>query len=329
MIKAISLFSGGLDSYLAAKVLLEQGLEVMPVYFSTPFESLKAIAGKQEFLEKSRRRLGVPVKEVFLGQEYIDMVKHPRHGYGSAFNPCIDCKIFMLSTARRMMLETGAKLVATGEVLGQRPMSQQMDTLRLIEKEAGLEGILLRPLCARLMEETEPEKNGWVKREQLYAMYGRGRKDQLALAEKFGITEYFAPAGGCMLTEADCGRKLKFLADAEGLTVIDAALLKCCRLFRISSTSRLYVGRNEFSNQTVNRLASNGDCHLICVGDPGPEGLLKGVFDDNDIALACRIIARYADTKKELLMSVRVMPDMPRMVRAEALSSQESEKYLV
>ncbi|HEY5973898.1 MAG TPA: hypothetical protein VIU41_04085, partial [Geobacteraceae bacterium] len=200
--KALALLSGGLDSTLAVKVMLEQGIEVEALNFTSPFCTCTGKnAGCKSEAVRVAEEFNIPIKVMHKGAEYLEIVRNPRHGYGKALNPCIDCRIFLLRKAKEYMAQSGADFVITGEVLGQRPMSQRRDTLRVIERESGLAGLLLRPLSARHFEPTIPEKEGWVDREKLLAFKGRSRKDQMDLAAELDVTNYPCPAGGCMLTE--------------------------------------------------------------------------------------------------------------------------------
>ncbi len=200
--KAIGLLSGGLDSTLAVKIIIEQGIEVIALNFMSPFCACTAkSAGCKSEAMKVSKAFGIQIKPVFLGEEYLEMIKNPKHGYGRALNPCVDCRIMMFKKAGQFMKESGASFVFTGEVLGQRPMSQRKDTMRIIEKESGLEGLIVRPLCARLLPETIPEKEGIVDRNQLLRIQGRSRKEQIKMAENLQIQDYPCSAGGCLLTE--------------------------------------------------------------------------------------------------------------------------------
>src|SRR4030067_1983115 len=209
--KAIALLSGGLDSTLAAKLVIEQGIELEALNFITVFCNC---TGRGETCLASQRAvesLGIPLKVFNVSEEYLDIVKRPQHGYGSNMNPCIDCRIFMLKKAKDYMKEGSASFLVTAEVLGERPMSQRKDAMRLIEKEAGLEGVILRPLSAKLLPPSIPEKEGWIDRERLLNIQGRSRKTQIELAAFFGIQDYTCPAGGCLLTDPGFAKRIKDL----------------------------------------------------------------------------------------------------------------------
>ncbi len=291
--KALVLFSGGLDSLLAAAVLQRQGITVVPVYFHTPFSR----AEKLQRIGAFARELGevkLCVRE--LKEEFLDLIRRPSHGFGSQMNPCIDCKILMLRRTKELLSEEEASFVVTGEVLGQRPMSQNRQALALIEKESGLQGFLLRPLCAQLLEETIPEKNRWVRREELYAFSGRGRNQQFELAHRLGIREYAQPAGGCLLTEEGFSRRLRDLVDQDELTLERAQLLLVGRHFCLGPKVRLIVGRDERENDTLLSAVSRASFVFMPPADAaGPVGLGFGQFSETQEALAASIVARYCD----------------------------------
>ena len=243
--KAVVMISGGLDSTLAVKVLLEQGIRVEAVTFATVF-SRRPKAGHESAAKRTAEQLGVELHTIDISEEQFKIVKSPRFGRGSSMNPCIDCHILMARKAKELMEKLGAGFVATGDVLGQRPMSQHRQALRLVERESGLEGLLLRPLSAQWLEPTVPELEGIVDRGRLLAIRGRSRKTQMELAAEFGITGYETPAGGCILTEKSFGRRLQDLLEhdpAAGLD--DVQLLKYGRHLRLNDDVKVIVARNE------------------------------------------------------------------------------------
>ena len=304
---AIALYSGGLDSILACRLIMAQGIRVVAVKFVTPFFDDYLLGRAAEFQAEVLRKYGIDVRVHDLGEGYVQLLANPRHGYGKHFNPCIDCKILMLRTARELLAEHGASFLISGEVLGQRPMSQRRDTLRVIEKESGCESILLRPLCARHLPETTPELEGLVRRSELCAFRGRGRLDQIQLAARFGITDYPAPAGGCMLTDPNlAGRIAGFYQDRErmngaGLRVNDIRLLLVGRQFHLPGGHWLVLGRNEQENERIAALAGAGDWLLTMTTRSGPTGLLRtppgtGAGSGGDAALlaqAASMVVRY------------------------------------
>jgi tRNA-specific 2-thiouridylase len=304
--KALALLSGGLDSTLAVKVMLEQGVDVEALNFTSPFCTCTGKnAGCKSEAVRVAEELGIPIKVMNKGKAYLEIVRKPRHGYGKGMNPCIDCRIFLLRKAKEYMAECGADFVITGEVLGQRPMSQRRDTLRLIERESGLEGLLLRPLSARHFAPTIPEQEGWVDRSKLPAIQGRSRKEQMQLAEELDITNYPCPAGGCLLTELSFVSKIRDVFEhAEDLNIMDFQLLKVGRHFRVGKKTKAIVGRNEAENQTLERMLLPGEAYLRWCDGSGPLGIVTGDRDDEMISSAAKILLRY--TKAEPAAECRV-----------------------
>lgn len=296
--KAISLLSGGLDSTLATKMVLEQGIELEALNFLTVFCTCTSRGETCLASQKAVDALGIPLKVFNVSEEYLDVVKHPKHGYGSNMNPCIDCRTFMLKKAKAYMEGTGASFIVTGEVLGERPMSQRKDAMRMIEKEAGLEGFILRPLSAKLLPATIPEKEGWVDREKLLNIQGRSRKPQIALAELFGIHDYPCPAGGCLLTDPGFARRMKDLMTHDSdFSLNDVHLLKMGRHFRFSPKLKLVVGRNEEENQKIETFSRKDDALITLSRHPGPISLLRGEPGSHEIERAGAITARYSKAK--------------------------------
>ena len=242
MKKGILLFSGGLDSFIAHHVLKEQGVDLIPVRFSSAFfnPSVKNFPKNAE------------VKEIALGDDYLEIIKHPQHGYGKNLNPCIDCKMFLLKKAKELMPQLDVGFIVTGEVIGQRPKSQKKHIFNLMENETDLKGLILRPLSAKLMKETIPEENGWVDRSKLLDIQGRSRRKQLELAKEFGIDNYFTPAGGCLLTEKMYCEKLKDLMQhKEDMTMLDCSYLKIGRHIRLSDKYKIVVARNKEESERI------------------------------------------------------------------------------
>lgn len=304
MIKAIALLSGGLDSTLAVKLMLEEGIGVEAVNFLTVFCTCTSHSSCRLEAKKVSEELGIPLKVFNISREYLELVKHPRHGYGKNMNPCIDCRIFMFRKAGEYMREVGASFLITGEVLGERPMSQRRDAMRLIEKEAGLEGLILRPLSAKLLELTIPEKEGWIEREKLLDIKGRSRKPQIELAAQFGIKDYPCPAGGCLLTDSIFAARLRDLFRHSEATLNDIHLLKVGRHFRLSPRAKLVVGRDEGENMKLLTLGQPGDLCFRAADFPGPIALARGELTDEDIATSSSITARYGQGKGEDTLKV-------------------------
>jgi tRNA U34 2-thiouridine synthase MnmA/TrmU len=290
---ALGLLSGGLDSSLAVKLVMDQGVEVVALKFTSPF--CQCDSGGCAHAAQLAEKLGIRLISVPKGQEYLDIVRHPKFGRGSGMNACIDCRIFILKKAKQIAEELGAKFIFTGEVVGQRPMSQQRRTLDLIEKEAGLEGKLLRPLSAKLLPETEAERMGWIDRNALLAISGRSRKPQIELAEEIGIVDYPCPAGGCLLTSKEFASKLRdFLKyNQDRLTARDVALLKVGRHFRVNDR-KVIIGRNEAENDRLRALTNAGLTLMEPLSVPGPVCLIEGDRLDSLDTVAA-LVARYSD----------------------------------
>lgn len=309
---AVALYSGGLDSTLAILVMMRQGIDVTAITFLTHFGcdiSDRSSCSKNPF--KAAEQFGFRVKLCHLGDKFIEIVKNPKFGHGKNMNPCIDCRILMLKEAKEFMKLIDASFVITGEVLIQRPMSQRRDTFPKIDREAGLEGYVLRPLSAKLLKPTIPEQMGIVDRENLYGFYGRSRKPQMALAKEFGLTEYPAPAGGCLLTDPLYSYRLRdLLTYNPSPTVKEINLLRIGRHFRISDRCRIIVGRDEHENNTIRSLAENGDYLLWVDGFGSPLTIIctnaDSVPRDNDLKLAASICARYSDAKRLPVVEVTV-----------------------
>lgn len=275
--KAVLLFSGGLDSGIAAKLLQAQKVKFIALQFTSPFFN--------QDVSKLAKQLKISLKTIKLGIDYIKLIRKPKHGYGKNINPCIDCKIFMFKKAKKY-----GDFIVTGEVLGERPMSQNLKALNLIEKEAKLKGKILRPLSAKLLPETIPEKKGIIDRNKLLAIQGRSRKPQLAFAKKYKLKNYSTPAGGCLLTQIEYAKKLKDLfKHKKTITIKDCELLKLGRHFRYKD-SKIVVGRNEKENKLISKFKG---IKLEPVGIPGPTTLLQG----KNIKIAAQLTARYSDSK--------------------------------
>lgn len=292
--KAISLFSGGLDSVVVTKLVMEQGIEVIALHFTSDFQSCPSCFEDSQ-PARSAKELGIELIVRRHGMEYVDMVRSPRHGYGKNMNPCIDCRIFILKEAKKIMDEIGAGFIVTGEVLGQRPMSQHRNAIRLIEKESGLEGFILRPLSAKLFEHTFPEREGIIDREKLFNVSGRGRKVQFGLVNAYKLKEFGRPGGGCLLTDPIFSRKVKDLfTNIEGFTMKDISLLSIGRHFRLAGKTKLILGRNQMENETLMTFHAPGYTLLTPVGFKGPQGILTGEPDNAELEIAVNIMAHFA-----------------------------------
>jgi len=307
--KAVVLFSGGLDSILAIKLMLEQGVDAHALYFSSVFNQGDA-RHNEEMMRKRAEALGVPITIIDIAQDQLELIRDPKHGMGRNMNPCIDCRIMTLKKAKEVMDKMGASFIVTGEVIGERPMSQRKDALLLIDKKSGLGGLIVRPLSAKLLEPTAPEKKGVVDREKFLDIKGRKRDKQIGLAKKLGVNDYPNPSGGCLLTDAGFSNRLRdLLKYNSGVDAGDLKLLKTGRHFRISDKLKLMVGRDEKDNNALLSLARPGD-HVFDVLDiPSAVGLARGVTEEKDIEKAAVIMARYSDAKrKEVKVSYKVLP---------------------
>lgn len=335
--KALALISGGLDSLLAAKVMLEQGIHVEGVNFFTGFcvEGHTHAIRKRDG-EKPKRnnalwvaeQLGIKLHIVDVVEEYKPVLFAPKHGYGANMNPCLDCKIFMVHKALEWIRGHGFDFIVTGEVVGQRPMSQRKDTMPVVARESGAEDLLVRPLCGRNLPPTLPEREGWIRREGLYDFSGRSRKPQMALAARFGFTDYAQPAGGCcFLTDAQYSVKLADLWRNRGgrdYELDDIMLLKVGRHLRPNPNYKLIIAREEGEARFL-----QGYCKqflsLTTVSHPGPLALIDGRAEAADLALAARIVARFSKgrTAKQVTLEVRDHGGEPERMQVIPLPAEE------
>jgi len=305
--KTIALISGGLDSILAAKFIQTQGIQVLPVNFQIPFCHRQRETRKEDkdILWQVKNNLGTELQRIDIGKEFLELILKPKYGFGSNMNPCLDCKILMLRKAKELMPQLEAAFIITGEVVGQRPMSQYRWALENIAKQAGLEGLVLRPLSAKLLPETIPEREGWVKREKLLDFNGRTRQPQIELAKAFGITDYAQPAGGCLLTDPRFAQRLKDLIAHRELNLANVELLKFGRHFRLAPQAKLVVGRNERENTRLAELAAKNDYLFMPTEElAGPTALGRGEFNPELIEISCRIVCRYCDLNGEVATEI-------------------------
>lgn len=293
-IKAVALFSGGLDSILVVKLIQEQGIEVKGVNFKTPFFGLDGSFVITKDLE-------INLEIIDITEELLKILKKPKYGFGKNMNPCIDCHALMFKKAGEYMTKIGASFILSGEVLGERPMSQNRNSLSIIERESGFKGRILRPLSALLLAETIPEKEGLVDRNKLLDISGRSRKRQMELVAKMGISNYPSPAGGCKLTEPAFSKRLRDLFTQESFSLEEIELLKLGRHFRLSKGIKLVVGRNKEENEQLQNFFQDGDFLFKAKNLKGPVSLLKKSFKVNKefIDKSCRITARYCDRNEE------------------------------
>ncbi|MBN2402808.1 MAG: hypothetical protein JXN64_10460 [Spirochaetes bacterium] len=297
-LKAVALFSGGLDSILAIKVLLDQGVEIIAVHFVLPF--CAPDMSNDSLMKNSANDIGIDLRIESMGADYLDIVKHPKHGYGTGMNPCIDCKIFMLKRAKEIAEEEEADVVVTGEVLNQRPMSQHRIALNLIEKESGLKDRLLRPLSAKFFPETGAEKEGIIDRNRMLSISGRSRKEQLSLANKMGIETFIPAAGGCVLTDKFFSKKMRdILYYNDNAGIEDIMILTVGRHFRFGE-NKIIAGRNEKENAALYKMKKPGDYVFELPDDiPGPTVLLQGEKTSEAIEISAALTLRYSDLIQE------------------------------
>jgi len=335
--KAAALISGGLDSLLAARVMQEQGIHVEGINFYTGFcveGHTHAIRQKDRKKEKRNNalwvaeQLGIKLHIIDIVEDYKQVVLNPKHGYGAHLNPCLDCKIFMVGKALSWIREKGFDFIITGEVIGQRPMSQRKQTLPVVSRESGAEDLLLRPLCAKNLSETLPEREGWVDRSKLYDFSGRSRKPQIALAERFGFKDYAQPAGGCcFLTDPQYAVKLADLWQARGskqYEMDDIMLLKVGRHLRPASHYKLIISREEGEGNFM-RGYRHQYPHLMTLSHPGPMALIDGQVNEAEIELAARLVARYSQGRdaQEVVVEFTDGDQPPRELRVKPLQPHE------
>jgi tRNA U34 2-thiouridine synthase MnmA/TrmU len=327
MHKAVGLLSGGLDSALASALMKAQGLDVHGVYVEMPWG-----CGKRSHAYSVAAGLGIPLKIISLENDYLDVLRSPRYGYGSAFNPCVDCHIYMLRKAALFMREIGAEFVFTGEVIGQRPMSQRRECLTWVEEGSGLKGLLLRPLCALRLEPTVPEGFGIVDRSKLFDIDGRSRRRQEELAVKLGVTGYAQPGGGCLLTEKHFGDRIKDVL-ARGCDDINAtAVLGVGRYFRLDEKTFVIVGRDEHENESIIRYALAGDVLFRAETFPGPVAVLRGRNDEDACRLAAGLVQFHSKQRggePQDVVSWVKGAEAYRTVRADILDEERVRSMMI
>jgi tRNA U34 2-thiouridine synthase MnmA/TrmU len=345
-ITAIGLLSGGLDSALATRLMQKQGIEVKAVNFYTGFctTDFRRQVNRQKAKGKTYHneslltaaQLGVEIEHIDISATYIkDVLMRPKYGYGKAINPCLDCRSYMLRRAHIYMEEHGAQFVFTGEVLGQRPMSQYRRALDVVASESGLNGLLVRPLSAKLLPATVPEQQGWLDREKLGSISGRSRKEQYRLAEEFGINVFSQPAGGCCsLADRNYAHKmndlLEHLEDDKIPNLDDVILLKVGRHFRPCEKLKVVVGRDEVENKFLERYAGNGRVMLSTIDVNGPVTIAEGAVGESDIRTAAGITARYSDTEGMPAIRIKYETDSQSgIIEVAPLSPHEIDNWRV
>ena len=328
--KALALFSGGLDSALAIKVIQQQGVEVIALNFVSHF-----FGGKNEKAENMAKQLGVKLEYVDFSEIHTELVKNPPSGRGKNMNPCIDCHALMFAKAGELLEKYGASFLISGEVLGQRPMSQNFSALNRVKKLSGvdLEKLIVRPLSAKLLPITKPEELGWIDREQLLDLQGRSRKKQFELVEEWGIKEYPTPSGGCMLTEPNYSRRLKIL-EKDGFLEDKYSflfhLIKRGRFFRLEKGKYLFVGRKKEDNFKISEYKEYGSLYIAGAGTPGPAIVGYGELSKEQIELAQNLFSRYSQGKGKKKIQILMNSNIVEVeeVDLEKLA-EDIKKYLV
>lgn len=324
-VKALGLLSGGLDSILAAKIVKDLDVEVYGIHFAMPWDS-----DKTSVASEAAAQIGIKFINIQLDNRYLKMIQSPKYGYGSAFNPCIDCHTYMIQEAAKYLHEINADFIFTGEVLGQRPMSQTSQSLKKVEKGCGLEGRLLRPLSAQLLDPTIPEDEGLIDRSKLLKINGRSRQEQIQLAQNLHITRFKQPAGGCQLTDKNFGNRIEDFLKHPYQNFQETIILKWGRHFRLNDHFKAIIGRNEKENDLLSRYARPDDKVLVFADEEklGPLVLLTGNEPSGEIvSVAGGIMQRFSKYKNDTPLSVKYWlardPNHPQLVIASKLDSSE------
>ena len=292
--KAIALFSGGLDSTLAIKLIIDQGIEVLAININTGFGSTK---DRLEHMQSMCDQVGAELKIIDIQSEYLqDVLFDPKHGYGKNFNPCIDCHAKMFAVAKSIMEAEGASFLLSGEVMGQRPMSQNKDALQTVLNESNCDGLLLRPMSALRLAPTIAEEKGWVDRDKLEGITGRSRDRQLELAKEIGLDDFESPGGGCLLTDENFGKKMFDFIKYDKFEVKDIPVMKFGRHFRLQDGAKLVIGRNKEENEHLQNIDNDKYYHIKTVGLPGPHALLSKDATPEDKELSASAILTYCKT---------------------------------
>ncbi len=325
-IRALALFSGGLDSLLAMKLLIEQGIEVIGLHFDTGFGG-RASEEKKRYLQEIADKIGAKLEIVDIKEQFIqEILFDPKYGYGKNFNPCIDCHANMIRIAKALLPRYDAHFIISGEVVGQRPMSQRFDALKKVENLSTADGLILRPLSAKLLPPTIPEQKGWVDREKLLGISGRSREVQMELAKKWGIENYESPSGGCLLTDEYFNKKIRDHIEHDSFDVEDIEVLKWGRHFRLPGGAKLVVSRNKDENEKLRSLTLSKYI-LFSLPLPGPLSLISKNASPEDKELATRIALTYSKAKPDETYEVRIGDETFKV--SPFASKTEAQRYFI
>jgi tRNA U34 2-thiouridine synthase MnmA/TrmU len=320
---AAALFSGGLDSMLSVKLMLDLGYRVTPIFFKTPFFGA-------EKAEKAAEELGLKLLVHDITESHLQMVKNPRYGYGKYMNPCIDCHALMFQKAGELTDAYGYDFLISGEVLGQRPMSQRRDALNAVSKLSSVKELIVRPLSQKLLADTKPISEGWIDKDELLDIQGRSRQRQLELAEQYGFQYYSTPGGGCLLTDKSFSIRLRDLMDYEMMELDSIELLKVGRHFRINEDIKIIIGKNKFDNKRISELIRDKTI-LYVKYKPGPLGVLdvKREPTEAELKLAASILSRYvSDYHTGDIVEVTIK-DSSNDIKAVPLSADKCNEYMI
>lgn len=326
MTKALAMISGGLDSILAAKLIKDQGIEVIGICFKSYFFG-------EENAKRMCKQIDIPLEVVDFSKEHFEMVRNPKHGRGKNMNPCIDCHAMMMRYSGELLEKFNADFIITGEVLNQRPMSQNRSALDIVKKECGFSDKILRPLCAKNLKPTEMELNGLVDREKLLNISGRGRNVQIELAEKWGIKDYPSPAGGCKLTEPNYALRLQDLTEHQDkIDEMDLAMLRFGRHFRISKTSKIIAARTGDEAEEMKKYLKDDDVLLFPANFVGAIVILRGQYSEEDLKWAAKIAARYSKGKNEKEVQIKYGKNKTpfnNFITVKPANEEEMQMYMI
>ncbi len=331
--RAFIMISGGLDSMVAAKVLQEQGIHLIGVHFASLFYRPCSNKDRISPAERAAQALGIELVTFYKDVDFLRMIQNPRYGYGSAINPCIDCRIYYLQKVKPLMQEYDVTFVATGEVLGQRPKSQMRDALNIVARDSGLTGYLVRPLCAHHLEPTIPEIEGILDRSQLLNISGRGRKEQMRIAERSGLTEYPNPAGGCQLTEKEFVVKVADLFQYGYRDNYDITILTCGRHFRVNATTKLILARNQHEGEFLLANAHDDEVFVVPHDFVGPLVLIRGEASERIIELAAGLLQYFSKKRGRADVYVDILfgkdPVPRRQIKSIILNEKDALHYRI